>query len=214
MLKPDLVIWEFFINEFEEVQIAPEDRLRGIGLLTEGVSKRQRLFSESQVKERLSWARERTSEIVRGKPGEWRYSKSLLQFYETGERQMYGSENLALLGRYLADMKAACVNHGAELAIYFVPGAVAVSRPEQIDYFPWGLDLADRTAYDLDRPLNELKNLTEKNGIPVVDLTPHLRSHSVQPVYFPGSWHWNPEGHRVVAKVIYEDIAKKGIGRK
>jgi peptidoglycan/LPS O-acetylase OafA/YrhL len=211
MLQPDLVVYEFFINEFEEVQIDPVDRLKGIGLITEGASRHRRLFSTSQINAHLSRARERASETLRNKPGGWRYGKSLLQFYETGRRQMYGPENLALLGRYLAEMKSACQRHGAELVIYFVPGAVAVSKPEHIDYFPWGVDLSDRSIYELDRPLNALRGLAAEIGLPVVDLTSHLKSNTVQPVYFPGSWHWNPEGHRVVASVIHDDIVGRGV---
>jgi len=48
--------------------------------------------------------------------------------------------------------------------------------------------------------------IKEQFGIPMVDLTPSLKFHPVQPVYFPESWHWNKEGHKVVAGVIARDL--------
>jgi hypothetical protein len=108
-------------------------------------------------------------------------------------------------------MQSASEQAGAALVVYFVPGAVAVSRPEDVDYFPWGEDLRDTTRYDLERPLRTLRELAAPLGVPVVDLTPDLRAHPRQPVYFPGSWHWNEEGHGVVAAAVARDLAQRGV---
>jgi hypothetical protein len=149
--------------------------------------------------------------VLKGVPEKWRYSKSLLGYYKTGENHFYSEESRAAIGYYLKSMNSICKQSQADLIIYFVPGAVAVSQPSNIAYFPAGENLANQSKYDLALPLRNLKKIAESLEIPVVDLTPSLKAHPVQPVYFPESWHWNKEGHKVVADVIAKDLLGRGL---
>jgi hypothetical protein len=99
-------------------------------------------------------------------------------------------------------MRNVCTRTGARLLILFVPGAVAVSSPRDIDYFPWDVNLQDSSLYDLQRPWKNLRQLTQALDIAAYDLGPFLRMYPQQPVYFPASWHWNSDGHRAVAAAV------------
>jgi hypothetical protein len=65
-------------------------------------------------------------------------------------------------------------------------------------------------------PFN-LKKIANSLRVPVVDLTPYLKEHSKQPVYFPKSCHWNKEGHRAVVDAIANNLDRSGwldLGRR
>ena len=210
LLKPDIVIYEFFINEFHEANLTAEDRLKSIGLIRY-CSVWQNILNRSQVLANLGQIRSRIKELIRHEPADWRYNKSLLSFYKTGENSLYSNNSLTKVKYYIEEMYWICRELDATFVIYFVPGAVAVSNTADIDYFPWNQDITDKSLYDLNRPLKNLLKITDSLGISVVDLTPHLKSHFRQPVYFPESWHWNKEGHKVVANVIAKDLADRGL---
>jgi len=214
LLKPDIVIYEFFINEFQEATLSAEDRLKGIGFIRQYRTSYQKLLSRSQAIANLKKFQSRLKESIKGAPERWRYFKSLLNYYATGENNIYSGESLAAIRHYLKSMNSVCQQFKAGFIIYFVPGAVAVSQPSDIAYFPAGQDVTDRSKYDLTRPLRNLHIIADPLGIPVVDLTPALKSHAAQPVYFPDSWHWNEEGHKVVAGVIAKDLLDRGLFSK
>ena len=214
LLKPDFVIYQFFINEFEEAHLRPEDRLKNIGLIPNGDSIRKNLIDRSQLNARFGKFLQLIQEVLTGRSSSYRYYKSLLPLFAAEETPYYSRDSLDVLQDYLSRMKDVCVRNRAEMIVYFVPGAVAVSTPADIHYFPRDLDLSDTSNYDLDRPLENLRRLAGTVGLPVVDLTPPLKNHKTQPVYFPDSLHWNPEGHKVVAAAIYDDLKMRGVSDK
>ncbi len=204
LLRPHVVTYQFFVNEFGEVGLNPAERLEEIGLLRGGRSALQRLVEGSQLLARLRQGHERLAERLAGKPGRWRYKKSLLEYYRPGENDLYAEPTLKALRARLTEIGDVCRVLGAKLVIYYVPAAVAVSSPDQISYYPTGENLA---RYDLGRPLRALTEIARELAVPVVDLTPPLRASPVQPVYFSDSWHWNEEGHRVAAQAMADTLA-------
>jgi hypothetical protein len=105
-------------------------------------------------------------------------------------------------------MNELCLDFDATLVVYFVPGAVEVSVPADIAYFPWDQNLLDKSKFDLDRPYANLIEIADKLQIQTTSLKEHLKQNPNQPVYFPESWHWNQEGHRIVAEFIASDLEK------
>jgi peptidoglycan/LPS O-acetylase OafA/YrhL len=208
LLKPDLILYEFFINEFEEISLSPEDRLDGIGL----GARRPSFIERAQLPHHATALRWRLSEWATGRPASYRYAKALLAFYEKETSPHYSPETLSLLESHLGQMKSIADQNRSRFVVCFVPGAVAVSKPSDIHYFPWDVELSDEHKFDMEKPLKNLKKVAGGLAIPVLDLTPRLKSHPIQPVYFPGSWHWNPEGHRAVAASIASFLdSDKGI---
>jgi hypothetical protein len=99
---------------------------------------------------------------------------------------------------------------GARLAIFFVPASIAVCDPSALSYVPWDQTINDTARYDRNRPWANLLDISNRLQIPAVDLTPLLKAHSPQPVYFKDSWHWNEEGHKAAAAAIARTLLDGG----
>ena len=211
LLRPDIVIYQFFINEFDEVNLTREQRLSSIGFISDAKYPWHEVLRRSQLKARLGMLLRSAEETLLRRSARWRYEKALLPFYESGDNWLYSQENLEEVGFYLGAMNNVCNSIGASFVIYFVPSAVEVSDPSHIPYLPRDLDLADVTRFDFHRPYASLRLITDALDIPAVNLRAPLKEHPTQPVYFPESWHWNQEGHRVVARYIAKDLSNRGL---
>lgn len=209
IFKPDIVVYEYFINEFEDIQHNQAALLKSIGL-TQGRLAQLNLIKRSHFLEHSRRFYLDAAENITGITPSWKYGKSLLQFYRTGNNDLYAESNISKMYKYLRLMNEACLSHGARMVIYFVPGAISVLKPQQITYFPRNLDLMTSSLYDLERPLRELRAIADPLMIPVVDLTGPLKAHDQQ-TYFSESWHWNSEGHTVVAQTIARDLSIRGL---
>lgn len=207
LFRPDVIVWEFFVNEFTEARVRPEDRLADIGLSSVPSPLSRSALERTQMAAHARRLKASALERLTGRPARWRYDKALLEYYRTGENDVYSPESLAALRSRMQDIQATADRTGARLVIYFVPAAVAVSDTRTLSYFPWDQDVSDRAAYDLGRPLEHLRQVAAPLGLPVVDLSPFLRSHPAQPVYFTDSWHWNREGHRAAAEAVARTLA-------
>lgn len=200
VLRPDRVLYQFFVNEFGEVGQEARERQEEIGLLPAGPLPRQMVLHAQLLAhgERLARLGE---ERLTGRPGGWRSAMALLPYHRTGESAYYAPERLQRLSRRLAEIQAAAAAVGARMEVLFVPGAISVVRPEDLDYFPRGEDLQDRGRYDLERPLRALRALAAPLHLPVHDLTPALRAADA-PAYFRTSLHFTEAGHRAAARAI------------
>ncbi|OHB71204.1 MAG: hypothetical protein A2V70_10960 [Planctomycetes bacterium RBG_13_63_9] len=107
----------------------------------------------------------------------------------------------------LAEAKAVCDRSDVRLLVVCVPTKFRVYRdlcmaPEDSQPEGWHVsDLPDRLA-----------RWCRAAGIEYVDLTAALQSAARQGplVYFVDDGHWSPEGHRVVAEAIAEQIRQSG----
>ena len=207
VFKPDFVVYEFFINEFEEASLTPEKRLQSIGFKQgKGEVNTVKLLDLSQFIYRFN---EITGSFFRkNKSGEskWKYRKSLLYYYERDNNKLYDKAHISKVSDYLAKMKETCEKYNAGFKIYFVPGQVAVSKPSDISYFPDNVNLNDSLKFDLEKPNRAFYRIADSLKIDYLDLTKALNESPEQPLYFRESWHWNPEGHKTVAKIIAGDI--------
>jgi lysophospholipase L1-like esterase len=69
----------------------------------------------------------------------------------------------------------------------------------------------DAQEYDLEAPHKRLVRACQEDGIAVLDLLPGLRDAAAGslPIYWRQDPHWTPEGHRVVAELIAEFLARQ-----
>jgi peptidoglycan/LPS O-acetylase OafA/YrhL len=201
LFRPDVVVYEFFVNEFTETLLTPEQRLGQIGFIHRGRSGPLGRLMYTELRSHANFLYTSIGERIRGEPPQWRVRHSLLEYYAREPNEIYSTESLASVSAALGQMRRTAEEVGARLIVFFVPAAVAVSTPGQIEYLPPGEDL-DPARWDFGAPLRHLQSVAEPLGLPVVDLTPALRSHPQQPVYFPKEWHWNEEGHEVAASAV------------
>ena len=196
-IKPDIIINQIFINEFSEINIEPEHRLNSIGLLD--LPPRERLFSGFRLPLLISHY---FHKFLNDKHFRlYTYNKSLVYYYETNSKY-YSAENLNKLKAYFTKIKELCDGYGCESLILYAPGQMEISAPGQISYFPHHLPLNDTLQYNLELPRNIFRQLCSETQIPFLDPTPALKENTKQPVYFTGSWHWNREGHKVIADFL------------
>jgi peptidoglycan/LPS O-acetylase OafA/YrhL len=209
--RPNVIVDQFYINEWSDVSIAPAEFRHSIGLDLGNRSATRRFRDRSQIKTRIGRIARVAKESLTGRPGSWRYDLAQLDYYRAGDNPLYDARTARLIAIALAGMRRAADSSGAQLIVAFVPGAVAVSDPAMLPHFPRGENLRDASAYDLGRPYRALKQIADSIGIRTIDLTLALRASSAQPAYFPASWHWTPAGHRAAAGAIERSLDSLGL---
>jgi peptidoglycan/LPS O-acetylase OafA/YrhL len=204
---PDVVLYEFFVNEFDEAALSTAARRASIGW-GESQSRRARLLERSQLVARgrrvdAWWHARLTGALT---PNEaW---VAMTAFYAAGPSPRYSPERLDLVEGYLARMARAAGQQHAALIMYYVPGAMGVDSTE--------LDVpADRLAragpFDTARPAALAAELAARAGIAEEDLTPALRAWGERPRYFPRAWHWTEAGHRAAAHAVLASLQRRGL---
>jgi peptidoglycan/LPS O-acetylase OafA/YrhL len=209
--RPDIVVHEFFVNDWSDIMIGAEERRQGIGL-TKGRLTRGALLDRSDLVANARLLYERVVSAVSGRISDTQRYKLLLDYYRTGPNPLYDTLNVDRMTRFIAHFRDAARADGGTLVIFFTPGGVTVLPHDQIAYLPRsGIPLTDSVHYDLRRPFSTLERITDSLGVPLVDLTGPLRAYRPQPVYFPNQWHWTAAGHRAAAQAIMGTLSHQGL---
>lgn len=207
VFKPNIVVYEFFINEFEEASLTPKKRLQSIGFIPRpGEQKTIKLIDISQFLYRFNKIVNSFNKKSYVGKSEWKYTKSFLHYYEKDNNKFYDTKHLSKVAGYLKNIKETCKRYNVDIKIYFVPGQIAVSKPKDISYYPDNVDLTDSSQFDMNKPNNAFYEIAESLGLKYLDLTKALKTSPEQPLYYRDSWHWNPKGHETVARIISDDI--------
>jgi peptidoglycan/LPS O-acetylase OafA/YrhL len=210
LFAPNVVVHEFFVNDWQDITIGTEQRRRGIGLFGKGF--RALLHDRSQLVANLKHWYAAAAAAVTGIPSADQQWKLMLPYFQRGPSSLYDSANVARMTAFVASMRDAARADTAAYLVFYVPAGVTVLPREMIEYLPRsGIPLSDPAHYDLLRPYAPLKAITDSLGVPLLDLTGPLRTHRPQPVYYPNAWHWTPEGHRVAAQALLAEMARRGL---
>jgi len=200
-LKPDLIINEFFINEFQEINLTPQERLNDIGFNTK-MSQKLKYFGYSQVyRHYYYWL----GDLFGVKDAQYKYNKSLLYLYEKSSA-FYSDTVINKIDSYLKDIKELADKNGSKLILMFVPGQIEVSSARDISYYPNSVNLADTSRFDFDFSNKIINSLCKKHLIDLYDTEELLRTNPDQPVYFEESWHWNLNGHKLIGYTLATNI--------
>jgi peptidoglycan/LPS O-acetylase OafA/YrhL len=211
MFHPDIVVHEFFVNDWSDIMVGAEERRQGIGL-TKGRLTRGALLDRSDLVANARLLYERIVSALTGRISSTQRYKLLLDYYRTGPNPLYDTLNVDRMMRFIAHFRDAARADGGTLVVFFTPGGVTVLPRDQIAYLPpSGIPLTDSVHYDLRRPFTTLERITDSLGVPLVDLTGPLRAYRPQPVYFPNQWHWTAAGHRAAAQAIMGALARQGL---
>lgn len=200
-IKPDLVINEFFINEFEEVNLTELARLKDIGFSMEE-SKRIQFFGYSQLNLNYRiWMRT----VLGVEDKQYNYYKSLLNLYEKSS-ELYSDSVINKLDDYLVKIKSLTDQNGSKLWLMYIPGQIEISHAKYISYYPAHVNLADTNKFDFNSSHRIINSLCIKHKIPLLDTKEILKRYPDQPVYFEDSWHWNHKGHKIISKMLAKEI--------
>jgi hypothetical protein len=209
LLHPNVIIYQFYVNEWSDILIDSVSRRRNIGLTRRPLG-RLAVLSRSQLATHAQEDYDALIAGIRGRASQRERWKLLLDYFVRGPNPLYTPDNIARMTTFLTSIRDAAHSVGADLIIAFVPGAVQVSPRSDLAFVPRsGVPFSDPTTYDLDRPLAELRPLASAVGVPLLDLTDSLRHHEPQPVYFRDAWHWNAEGHRAATGALMAELAAR-----
>jgi peptidoglycan/LPS O-acetylase OafA/YrhL/lysophospholipase L1-like esterase len=204
--KPDLIISEFFVNDFEDAMASNPDMQTSIGFQNRSPNHIVAILGLAHLKQ---WLRHKviTPPIARltGKP-----SPAYGYFLGHFEAMQPQRENLAASQQTVADrvkqMKQVADRVGAKLVIPMVPSSIQVCSPQDLPYYPRNVDVKD---YDLDQPQRSLQGIAAAQQVPFYDLRPMLKQQSPCP-YHPANMHWLPQGHVAVADYLLEQLVSGG----
>ena len=204
IIQPDIVINEMFINEFQEINLAENERLEEIGLIKKDIANKRirekiQMLGSIQLVNQVPFF---MKNLV-GLNEVYNYDKSLLFFYETNS-PLYTDSILLKMNNYLVEIRDLCIRNNSNLFVLGVPGQVEISEPKYISYFPESVNLNDTAVFDLNKPLRIIETLCKKNDINYLNSKNILINHPEQPLYFEESWHWNKKGHDVIAGFLFE----------
>jgi peptidoglycan/LPS O-acetylase OafA/YrhL len=211
LYRPDIVVHEFFVNDWSDITVGAGERRQGIGLTGQRLTRGWLLgHSDLAVNARLLY--ERIVSALTGQISATQRYKLLLDYYRTGPNPLYSPANIDRMTRFIAHFRDAARADGGTLVIFYTPGGVTVLPRDQIAYLPpSGIPLTDSVHYDLRRPFTTLQRITDSLGVPLADLTGPLRAYRPQPVYYPNQWHWNAAGHRAAAAAIMTVLSRHGL---
>lgn len=199
IIKPDIIINQLFINEFDDINYTKESKLIGIGLKNEKIYKRKFLSRTLFPVEITSNFR---SLLKLNNDKIYRYNKSFLFLYEK-KSALYCDTVIAKMNSFLSQMSRLSLEKKAKYIVLGVPGQIEVSDPKFISYFPYSENLKDSTKFDFNLPLKIFHDLCMKNNIPYWDSKNYLKNYTIQPLYFEESWHWNKAGHIAIAELLF-----------
>ncbi|MFN0070193.1 MAG: alginate O-acetyltransferase AlgX-related protein, partial [Chloroflexota bacterium] len=100
----------------------------------------------------------------------------------------------AISGELLARMRALSIERQFDLVVVNVPTVELVSNPD------W--------------PERPLRGITDRLGIPMIDLLPVFRDEPrdrQRRLYFRGNKHWTPSGHELATRVVTEQLTQRGL---
>lgn len=98
----------------------------------------------------------------------------------------------------------------AKLYIVFIPHVVQTSD----EIYTQALNRLSESKdnFDIEMPNRKLTQILDRLEIAHLDLAPGMTKETLKkgPLYFRRDPHWNKEGHAVAARLIHEDMAKRG----
>jgi hypothetical protein len=208
---PDVVVHEFFVNDWSDITIDADTRRRGIGLTGHG-GLHGLLHDRSHLIANIRRWYESSVAAVTGQPSPDQRWKLMLDYFRRGDNRLYDSANVARMTTFLAAMRDQTDADHATLLTFYVPAGVAVLPRQDIVYLPRsGIPLSDTTDFDLRRPYTPLAHIANSLGVTLVDLTGPLQTHEPQPTYYRNAWHWTPEGHRAAEEAIVSTMRERGL---
>jgi lysophospholipase L1-like esterase len=218
--SPDLVLVAFFVNDVLSNRLDQEEGrkyakprfvLRDGQLHLTNVPPPQPsanpLKSLSKLLERSYLYRFASEMLEKSSPGEL---PEYCQVYQTNYTPEW-EEAWKVTEAILVEMQRLAERAGAQLFVCYLPeqNQVSDSQWNQIALYGGGA-----SSYDRERPNHLLGELCARHGIPYLDLTPAFRQHIAAGgpyPYFPVDAHFNVEGNRLAAQLIYEYLVEQGL---
>jgi peptidoglycan/LPS O-acetylase OafA/YrhL/lysophospholipase L1-like esterase len=208
--RPDLVIVQFFVNEYEDVLHGPEF-VGSIGFELPSPESTFALVRLTQLRHTLrTWLKAPMVSLLRGTPEPYGY---FLGNFSSLERRDNPQDRTAraLVETRLRQIRAAADAVAAPVLLLLVPAPVQVCTADDLGYYPHHADLSDSARFDVERPQRITKAIADRLHFRIVDLRTILARRPGSCPYRRWNMHWTVEAHRHVASSLAELLAKDAV---
>lgn len=197
--RPDLVIAEFFVNDFSDVLSTQEAFQQSIGFCNPDPDGVRSVLTLTNLREwmRLHVLGPQLARL-RGRPDGNAFLFGGLYYVERQPHNIW-TEGARRLEARMSQMDRTCKAQGARLMVASAPASVEVCDWAKLPYLPAFLDLSDSTKYDLGLPQRTLQGIADRLSVLLVDLRPPLKASKELPFQLH-NMHWSRAGHRAVAE--------------
>lgn len=206
--RPHLVIVGFFVNEYEDVQTSEADFQRSIGFGLPGAFSVKSLPRLPHLK---NFLRGEVAAVRQRVSGKFQGGDVFFGYFLALERARLDEMEAAapLIRERLGSIQASAKAVGARVLVVQVPAPAQVCARESVRWFPRKVELT-APEYDPEQPQRLTTRLCEDLSLAVVDLRPGLRAGASERPCQPSNLHWTAAGHRIVARVVADEL----IGRR
>ena len=210
VFRPDLVIVEFFVNDFQDVELTNEQFQYSIGFFEPSQTG---LASYIRLEHLRSFLRydilDRLSEFVTNQPQTTGYFLGNFNAFETWRKEAM-QEASHEVEVQLENIKRISAESGSKLMTVVVPASIQVCQPKDLAYYPMHVDFSDPELYDPEMPQRLFRQMNENLDIPIVDLRIVFEHASGCP-YQPKNMHWTESGHKAVADYLANYLIQEKI---
>jgi peptidoglycan/LPS O-acetylase OafA/YrhL len=201
-LKPDVVLIESFVNDFEDALTSNEDFQAQICFQCTSA---MALRSTLELKDLRDWLQFHSFEALR-RHGVLTDVSDLYSFYAGApyiekSNEARFREGARVYQDCLRAISKIAAGTGSRVVILQVPAAIQVCPRRG----PAWLDLSDAARFDLELPQRLLHDIAQPLGIQVIDLRDILRASATCP-YFEHNLHWTEQGHQIVAEYLEKTL--------
>jgi hypothetical protein len=207
--RPDLILVEMFVNDYEDVAIADDGFLRSIGFDERPQSGWYSIVTLAHLRQLLELeVREPVREIFSSEIHGQGYFLGNFKALERGPRGITEQKRKLVLER-MREIKQVSVSNGTRVMVIMVPAPVQVCSPANLAYWPRNISLTDSSRFDPDRPQRVTQAIAAELQFSYYDLRPILTQAAMSGdcPYQRRNMHWTASGHSLVAAQVARRIS-------
>ncbi|MCC6407282.1 MAG: hypothetical protein IT453_08950 [Planctomycetes bacterium] len=112
----------------------------------------------------------------------------------------------------LIALKKKCDELGAKLVLVTIPSHAAIDAAYAEKFAQMRLGGLGNGAWSADKPVDTFLGIAKELGIPALDPRAYLRqvASGGQKLYYDIDWHLNPDGNRVFAHFLHDELDRQG----
>ncbi len=211
--RPDVVLVQMFVNDFDDARTSAREFRDAIGFDRPDPRSRWSILALPHLRDLVeAELLQPLHAFVSGMPARRGYHLANLVALERDRPEL--EDGRRVTADRLRDMAAATAAVGARLVVLLVPAPGQVCGPDDLDYWPRGVDAGAATRFDLERPQRWTAELAAAVGAEYHDLRGVLGDavRAGACPYQRHNMHWTTDAHRRVAEAVASWLTPPGAG--
>jgi peptidoglycan/LPS O-acetylase OafA/YrhL len=206
--RPDLVLVEVFVNDFDDVWIPNEIFQQYIGF---GQPSQNGISSYLRLEHFRSFFRYDVLDpwiapILSQAPTKGYFLGNFSVFENVRREDLLGSK--AEVASRLEEIQSRAKDLEASLLVVVVPASIQVCQPSELDYYPRNVDFNNQEQFDPEIPQKLFSEIGEELNLSMIDLRKAFEASSECP-YQSQNMHWTETGHQVVTAYLANYILQE-----